>query len=194
MSEERTINILGISGSLRAGSYNTALLRAAAELLPAGMKLEITDLAGLPLFNQDEENPFPAAVADLRARIAAADALLIATPEYNSSISGVLKNAIDWASRAPNMPLARKPVALMGASTGVFGTARAQLGLRQVLTHLGALVLPKPEVMVMRAAEAFDAEGRLVNETTREFLGQLLTALGDWTRLVNPGSSNPPAG
>ncbi|HRT92242.1 MAG TPA: NAD(P)H-dependent oxidoreductase, partial [Anaerolineaceae bacterium] len=185
MIEERPLHVLGISGSLRVDSYNTALLRAAAELLPPGMTLEITDLAGIPLFNQDEENPFPEEVARLRARIAAADALLFATPEYNSSISGVLKNALDWASRAPDMPLAGKPAALMGASTGVFGTARAQLHLRQVLAHLGALVLTKPEVMVMRAADAFDEQGRLVNEVTRGFLGQLLVELAQWTRLVS---------
>ena len=182
MIEERPIHVLGISGSLRDHSYNSGLLRAAAELLPPGMTLEITDLAGIPPFNQDEEKPFPAQVSRLRARIAAADAVLIATPEYNSSISGVLKNALDWASRSPDMPLAKKPAAVMGASTGAFGTARAQLQLRQVLTHLGALVLPKPEVMVARAAEAFDAQGGLVNENARGFLGQLLVALADWTR------------
>ncbi len=186
MTEESTIHILGISGSLRDASYNTALLQAAVELLPAGMTLEITDLEGIPPFDQDEEKPMPEPVMRLRARIAAADAVLIATPEYNSSISGVLKNAIDWASRSPQAPFSGKPVAVIGASTGVFGTARAQLVLRQVLTHIGALVLPKPEVMVARAGEAFDTEGRLVNETTRGFLGQLLAALGDWTRLVKP--------
>ena len=184
MTENNPIHILGISGSLRDRSYNTALLRAAAELLPPGVTLEISDLEGIPPFDEDEEKPFPEAVARLRARIAAADAVLFATPEYNSSMSGVLKNAIDWASRSPDMPLGKKPVAVMGASTGAFGTARAQLQLRQVLTHLGALVLPKPEVMVMFARDAFDENGRLTNETTREFLGKLLVALADWTRLV----------
>jgi len=187
MTQERPIQVLGINGSLRDGSYNGALLRAAAELLPPGVTLEITNLAGIPPFNQDEEKPLPQAVALLRARMAAADALLFSTPEYNSSVSGVLKNALDWASRGRDMPLAGKPAAVMGASTGAFGTARAQLHLRQVLAHLGVLVLPKPEVMVMHAAEAFDEQGRLVNENTRGFLGQLLAALADWTRLLTSG-------
>ncbi len=184
MTEESTMHILGISGSLRDSSYNTALLRAAAELLPPGMTLEISDLEGVPPFDQDEEKPMPDAVVRMRESIAAADAVLIATPEYNSSISGVLKNALDWASRGPQAPFSGKPVAVMGASTGAFGTARAQMQLRQVLTHIGALVLPKPEVMVARAGEAFDANGRLLSEPTRDFLGQLLAALADWTRRV----------
>jgi len=185
MTNPPTLHILGISGSLRKASYNTALLRAAAEMLPPGMTLEIFDLAPLPLFNPDTEKPMPAPVADFRTRLAQADALLIATPEYNSSLSGALKNAIDWASRSPQPPLKNKPVAIMGASTGNFGTVRAQLHLRQVLTHIGALPLGKPEVLVARAEQAFDAEGRLVDEAARGFLRDLLVALADWTRRVS---------
>ena len=184
MTQDKIIHILGISGSLRAGSYNTALLRTAAELLPPDMTIEIVDLAGMPVFNVDQEKPFPVAVNQLRDRIAAADAVLIATPEYNSSISGALKNALDWASRQPQPPLAGKPVAVIGASTGLFGTARAQVQLRQVLTHLGALVLPKPEVMVAKAEEAFDENGNLISESARGFLKELLVRLGAWTRRV----------
>jgi len=184
MTTSKPIHVLGISGSLRKASYNRALLRAASELLPAEMTLEIFDLSLLPMFNQDIEKPFPEAVEDFRRRVAEADALLIATPEYNSSLSGALKNAIDWASRAPQVPLIGKPVAMMGASTGMFGTVRAQLQLRQVLTYIGALPLGKPEVLVARAEKAFDAEGKLVDEATRGFLRDLLAALVVWTKKV----------
>jgi chromate reductase len=181
-----SLRVLGISGSLRKASYNTALLRAAAELLPPGMTLETFDLSPLPIFNQDIEKPFPEAVAEFRARLAQADALLIATCEYNSSVSGALKNAIDWASRPPRPPLKAKPVAMIGASTGNFGTLRSQLHLRQILTHVAALPLGKPEVLVARAEEAFDVEGRLVDAAARGFLQELLGALADWTRRVSP--------
>lgn len=184
MTQEPPIHILGVSGSLREASYNTSLLLAAAELLPQDMTLEIIDLADLPMFDVDMEKPLPDAVAWFRQKVARADAVLISTPEYNSSISGVLKNALDWGSRAPEPPFSGKPVAIMGASTGIFGTARAQVQLRQVLTHLGALVLSKPEVMVPKAQEVFDENGRLTNETTRGFLKDLLRALADWTRRV----------
>lgn len=182
---DNPLRVLGISGSLRRASYNTALLRAAAELLPWGMTLETFDLAPLPMFNQDHETPFPEAVAHFRARVAQADALLIATPEYNSSISGALKNALDWASRSPQQPLNGKPVAIMGASTGNFGTVRSQLHLRQVLTHVGALPLGKPEVLVARAEQTFNTEGRLVDAAARGFLRDLLVALAEWTRRVS---------
>lgn len=189
MTTSGSLHVLGISGSLRKASYNTALLRAAAELLPPGMTLEILDLAPLPMFNQDAEKPFPEAVIKLRARLAQADALLIATPEYNSSLSGALKNAIDWASRSPQQPLNGKPVAIMGASTGNFGTLRAQLHLRQILTHIGALPLGKPEVLVPRAEQAFDANGNLVDTAACGFLRDLLVALGRWTERVGPTGS-----
>ena len=185
MTTSSSLHVLGISGSLRKASYNTALLQAAAELMPPGMTLEVFDLAPLPLFNQDTEKPFPEAVVEFRTRLAQADALLIATPEYNSSLSGALKNAIDWASRPPKPPLNGKPVAIMGASTGNFGTVRGQLHLRQVLTHVGALPLGKPEVLVARAEQAFDAEGRLVEAAARGFLQDLLAALARWTQRMS---------
>jgi chromate reductase len=193
MENTTPLHVLGISGSLRKASYNTALLRAAAGLLPAGMDLDTFDLSLLPLFNADDEKPFPAPVAEFRTRLAEADALLIASPEYNSSVTPALKNAIDWASRSPQSPLNRKPVAIMGASTGNFGTVRAQLHLRQILTHVGALTVPKPEVLIARADKAFDPDGNLIDEAARGFLRDLLVALAEWTSLVTPGvlSANP---
>ncbi len=181
--------IVGFSGSLRKSSYNSALLHAAAELLPPGVTLEIIDLAPLPMFNQDFEKPFPEAVNAFRSQLAQADALLIASPEYNSSITGALKNALDWASRSPQPPLQGKPVAIMGASTGNFGTLRAQLHLRQILTHVGALPLGKPEVLVARAEQAFDADGKLVDTAARGFLRDLLLALAKWSERVSPPSA-----
>jgi len=179
------IHVLGISGSLRRGSYNTGLLRAASELLPEGMTLQTFDLSSIPLYNDDVRAlGYPKPVQEFRDRIAAADALLIATPEYNYSIPGVLKNAIDWASRPPDPPLDAKPVAMMGASTGNFGTVRAQMHLRQVCVYCDMFLLNRPEVLVMRAQEKFDANGRLVDETTRGFVRDLLVALADWTRCL----------
>ncbi len=187
MTNTQSLHVLGISGSLRKGSYNTFLLRAAAELLPPGETLETFDLAPLPIFNADYEKPFPEPAVIFRERLAQADALLIACPEYNSSITGALKNAIDWASRSPQSPLIGKPVAIVGASTGNFGTVRAQLHLRQILTHVGALTVPKPEVLIARAEKVFDADGNLVDEAARGFLRDLLIALADWTRRVSRG-------
>jgi chromate reductase len=170
------MKILGISGSLRKNSYNTAALRAAQELLPQGVTLEIFDLSPIPLYNEDIE-PFPVAVQALRERISAADALLIATPEYNHSISGVLKNALDWASCPPDPPCEDKPVAIFGVSTGRFGTLRAQLHLREICAALDMLVLPKPELFIAHAREKFDAQGRLIDERTRQQLRALVEAL-----------------
>jgi len=184
MIYSRIFDILGISGSLRQASYNTALLRAAEELMRTNMFMEIFDLSPLPMFSQELENPFPESVVHFRAQLAQADAVLIATPEYNASISGVLKNAIDWASRPPQNPLNGKPVAIMGASKGNFGTLRAQLHLRQILTHVGALPLGKPEVLVARAEQVFNAEGKLVDPATGGYLQDLLTALASWIQLV----------
>lgn len=136
----------------------------------------------MPLFNPDYEKPFPEPVAGFRQRLAQADAVLIASPEYNGSFSGVLKNALDWASRSPEPPLKGKPVAILGASTGNYGALRAQLHLRQVLTHMGALPLGKPEVLIPRAEKAFDEQGHLVDSTACGFLHDLLVALEKWTR------------
>lgn len=189
MIYSRTFDILGISGSLRQASYNTALLRAAEELMRTNMSMEIFDLSHLPMFSQELENPFPESVVHFRIRLAQADAVLIATPEYNGSISGVLKNAIDWASRPPQNPLNGKPVAIMGASKGNFGTLRAQLHLRQILTHVGALPLGKPEVLVARAEQVFNADGKLVDPATGGYLQDLLNALANWIQLAE-GSTN----
>jgi chromate reductase len=185
MTTYNPMQVLGISGSLRRNSYNTALLRAAAELMPPEMTLEIFDLSHLPMFNQDSEKPFPDTVVEFRTKLAHADALLIATPEYNGSISGALKNAIDWASRPPKQPLNGKPTAIIGVSTGNFGTLRAQLHLRQILTHVGALTLGKPEVLVGRAEQVFDAQGHLIDPATCGFLRDLLTTLVEWTLRVS---------
>jgi len=179
------MKILGISGSLRKNSYNTAALRAAAELLAPQDSLEIFDLAPIPLYNEDLE-PFPTAVRALGDRIAAADALLLATPEYNHSLSGVLKNALDWVSSLPDRPCAGKPVAIFGASTGRFGTLRAQLHLREICSALEMLVLPKPELFISQAQEKFDAYGRLIHPETRERLRELLAALQSWTARFSP--------
>jgi len=176
------IYVLGFSGSLRKNSYNTRLLAAASELLPEGMTLETFDLSSIPLYNDDVRAVgFPKSVQRFRERIAAADALLIATPEYNYSIPGVVKNAIDWASRPPDPPLNGKPVAIMGASTGNFGTVRAQMHLRQVCVFCNMFPVNRPEVLVMRAQEKFDTDGRVVDETTRGFVRDLLIALTNWT-------------
>ena len=183
-----TCRILGIVGSLRRESYNRSALRAAAQLVPAGAKLEIFDLGGIPPFSEDDEQRPPDKVVELRRRVRAADALLFATPEYNDSIPGVLKNAIDWASR-PNGDSAwnGKPAAIMGASVGATGTARAQYHLRQVFVFLNVYAINQPEVMIGNAAAKFDGEGTLTDGATRESVRQLLQNLVDWTdRLRRP--------
>lgn len=171
------IEVLGISGSLRTKSYNTMLLRAAMELAPAGMVIRTASI-DLPLYNDDvREQGYPPPVSLLREQIAGADGVLIATPEYNYSIPGVLKNAIDWASRPPDQPFDGKPVAIMGASTGRFGTVRSQNHLRQSFLFLNANVLNRPAVMVGGAAKQFDESGRLTDVSTREHVAELLEAL-----------------
>jgi chromate reductase, NAD(P)H dehydrogenase (quinone) len=173
------MRVLGLSGSLRRDSYNRALLRAAAALLPRGAQLEPWDrLAELPGYDEDLDTELaPEPVRDLRAAIAAADAVLIATPEYNASIPGALKNALDWASRpfATN-PLRGKPVAVIGASTGLFGAVWAQAELRKVLRTIGADVLER-ELAVGQAEEAFDADGRLADAALRDALAETVGAL-----------------
>ena len=176
------MNVIGISGSLRKGSFNTAALRAAQGLAPEGMTIERAEIGDLPLYNDDVRAAgFPPPAERLRAQIAAADAILLVTPEYNYSISGVLKNAIDWASRPPNQPFEAKPAAIMGASPGLFGSARAQYHLRQMLIFLNAMPVNRPEVMIGQAQNKFDADGNLTDEPTREFIRKLLVALRDWT-------------
>jgi chromate reductase len=172
-----TMKLLGISGSLRNDSFNTALLRAAQELAPDGMSIDVADIAGLPLYNEDvRAQGFPPPAETLRTQIREADALLIATPEYNYSISGVLKNAIDWASRPPEQPFDGKIIGIMGASAGRLGTARAQYHLRQCFVFLNATLLNKPEVMVGGAASVFK-DGALVDAPTRQIVADLLSAL-----------------
>ncbi|MCA1326682.1 NADPH-dependent FMN reductase [Herbaspirillum sp. alder98] len=179
------VKILGISGSLRAKSINTAALRALYELLPPGVTLTEADISDLPLYNDDvREQGWPAPVARLRQQIAEADAIIFATPEYNYSIPGVLKNAIDWASRPPEQPFAGKFAAIMGASPGAIGTARAQYHLRQIGVFLDLQFINKPEVMIGGAADRFDANGKLTHEPTREFLKTMVTALADRVRFI----------
>jgi len=177
------VKVLGFAGSLRKDSYNRAALRAAQELLPQGMTLEIFDLAPIPLFNEDvERKGFPAAVLEFKERIADADALLISTPEYNYSIPGVLKNAIDWASRPPGQsPLVGKPLAIMGASIGYFGSARAQYHLRQVCVLLNMHPVNSPEVFISGAASKFDETGKLTDGMFRNNIKKILQALQEWT-------------
>ena len=187
MSETKGINVLGICGSLRTGSYNKAALRTAIELKPPGMTIETADILAFPLYNEDvRAQGFPAPVETLRRQIAAADALLFVTPEYNYSISGVLKNAIDWASRPPDQPFAGKPVAMMGAGAGMAGTARAQYDLRKCCVFLDMHPLNKPEVLIGQAQTKFDADGRLTDEATRGFIRDMLVALEKWTRQLAP--------
>lgn len=179
----KPIKILGIVGSLRKGSYNKALMRAAMELKPKEAVIEVFDLEGIPHFNQDFEDQPPEIVKKFKAAIKAADALLIATPEYNYSVPGVLKNAIDWASRPyGDNAFAGKPVAIMSASVGSFGGARAQYQLRQILLALDMYPLNRPEVMLPFAGESVDAEGNLANEKTRRLICELLESLVAWTR------------
>src|SRR3954468_16674514 len=173
------MRVLGISGSLRRDSYNSGLLRAAAELLPSGVELEVFDgLKAIPPYDADDDvEPAPAAVAALRDAIADADAVLVATPEYNASIPGVLKNALDWASRphATN-PLRGKPAAVVGASTGMFGAVWAQAETRKVLSTIGARVL-EHELPVAEADERFDADGALRDPEVEEQLAEIVAAL-----------------
>jgi chromate reductase len=174
--------VLGFAGSLRAASYNRALLRAATELVPAGMQITIFDLGLMPLYNGDvEAQGDPGVVVEFKQAIRDSDALLIATPEYNYGVPGVLKNAIDWASRPPASSVLRgKPAAIMGASPGGFGTARAQMQLRQAFVFTKTLALLEPEVQVARCADKFDDDGRLTDEPTRKFVRTLLEALDAW--------------
>jgi chromate reductase len=174
------LHILGICGSLRAGSLNTALLRNAQAMLPADASLLIADLSGIPLFNQDLEHAPPEAVQTFKAQIASADALLFAVPEYNYSLSGVLKNAIDWASRPPEaQPFAGKPAAVMSAG-GRFGGVRAQAHFRQIAAGLGMFVLPKPELLIPQAKQKFNPAGELVDPEVCDQLRAFVEAFMRW--------------
>jgi chromate reductase, NAD(P)H dehydrogenase (quinone) len=176
------IKVLAFAGSLRKGSYNKALIRAAVEVAPENVAVEVFDLEGMPLFNQEFEADPPQKVKEFKDRIRAADALLIATPEYNYSIPGILKNAIDCASRPKaDNPLEGKPVAIMSASTGRLGGARAQYHLRQTFIFLNMQPVNRPEVMLSDAPHNIDADGKVTNEQTRQLIRQLLEALAAWT-------------
>ena len=178
----KPITILGIAGSLRRQSYNRSALRAAQQLLPEGAALEIFELDGIPGFNQDEEQNPPAKIVELKKRVRAADAILFVTPEYNYSVPGVLKNAIDWASRPyGDSAWDGKPAAIMGASIGNIATARAQYHLRQMFVFLNIFPLNQPEVMIGNAAERFDENGNLTDETTKDYIRKLLQSLVEWT-------------
>ena len=183
----KPIRILGIAGSLRRQSYNRAALRAATQLVPEGATIDIFELDGIPGFSEDEEQNPPPKVVDLKRRIREADAILIVTPEYNYSVPGVLKNAIDWASRPyGDSAWNGKPAAIMGASVGAIGTARAQYHLRQMFVFLNMFPINQPEVMIGNASERFDAEGNLTDEKTKDFIRQLLESLVNWTRQIAP--------
>jgi chromate reductase len=182
MNGGETVSVLGICGSLRRSSYNAAALRAAEELAPDGLHIERASIAEIPLYNEDQRLAagFPPPVEALRERIRAADAVLIVTPEYNYSVPGVLKNVIDWVSRPPEQPFSGKPVALMGASPGRLGTARAQYHLRQMFVFLNAYVMNQPEIFIADAPARFDSEGKLTDESTRLLLKTFLVALRAW--------------
>lgn len=189
MSGKKVCKILGFAGSLRKDSYNKSLLRAALELLPEDAELEVFDLEGIPLYNQDLEDQPTEKVKEFKAKIRAADAILIVTPEYNYSIPGVLKNAIDCASRPyGDNAFAHKPVAIMGASPGMIGTARAQYHLRQCFVFLSCFALNQPEVMVPFAQEKIDKDGTVTDLKTREKIRELIESLVSWTRRLTPST------
>ena len=185
MSEARGITVLGICGSLRKASFNRATLNTAIELKPSSMTIEVAEIGDIPLYNEDvRAQGFPPPVERLRRQIAAADALLFVTPEYNYSMPGVLKNAIDWASRPPEQPFAGKPCAIMGAAAGMAGTARAQYDLRRSCVFLDMHPINKPEVFIGQAQTKFDANGQLLDEAAKGFIRDLLVALDAWTRQI----------
>jgi chromate reductase len=177
---------------LREKSYNTALVHEARRLAPAGMSIDVASIRDIPLYDADlEARGFPEAVTALSRKVQDADALLIATPEYNFSIPGVLKNVIDWLSRPPlDKALAGKPVAIVGAG-GRLGSARAQYHLRQVCGCLSMLPVPRPELFVLNAWEKFDEQGRLKDEVIARQVTELLTALADWALLLRRARSQP---
>ncbi|MBF0166194.1 MAG: NAD(P)H-dependent oxidoreductase [Alphaproteobacteria bacterium] len=186
------ISILGIVGSLRKGSYNRFALKAAQELMPSDARLNLFELHGIPVFNQDAEAFLPADVRDFKKAIRQSDAILFATPEYNYSLPGGLKNAIDWASRPfGESAWQGKPAAMLGVSVGHFGTARAQYHLRQILVSLDMPVVNQPEVMIGNAENFFDKNGKLIDELERQKLQNLLTALIRLTEVVRPSADKP---
>ena len=183
MNTQTNLQVLGICGSLRAKSYNMAALKTAGELMPSGLKLTITSIADLPMYNFDvQEKGFPPPVTRLRDEILAADALLFASPENNWTVAACLKNAIDWMSRFEPQPFQNKPAAVFSATGGPVGGARAQYDLRRILSGLGVLWLARPEVFIGMARTKFSAEGKLTDETTRKFLTEQMIAFEDWIK------------
>ena len=182
------LQILGFAGSLRRDSFNRALLRAAQQLAPPDVVITVFDLAPVPLYNGDvEAHGDPEGVVAFKAAIRAADAVLMVTPEYNHGVPGVMKNAIDWASRPPqDAALAGKPVGIIGASPGMTGSARGQSQLRQAFEFTNSYCMPQPEILVARAADKFDPDGRLTDEPTAQFLAAYLRALAAWARRFMP--------
>ena len=179
------IKILGLAGSLRKESYNRSALRAAVGLVPPGAQLDTIELDNIPPFNQDHEREPPHAVRTFKAAVKAADAILIVTPEYNYSVPGVLKNAIDWASRPyGDSAWDGKTVGVVGASVGTLGTARAQYHLRQMFVFLNMFPLNQPEVMISHAEDKFDHEGNLKDQSTTQKIRELLETLTEWTKLL----------
>jgi chromate reductase, NAD(P)H dehydrogenase (quinone) len=182
------LEIFGFAGSLRKGSYNRSALRAAQAMATSDVKVDIFELNGMPLFNEDDESNPAKIVTEFRERITSADAILIATPEYNYSVPGVLKNAIDWGSRPYGKgALIGKPVAIMGASPGMLGTARAQYDLRKMFVFLNMYALNQPEVMIPFASKAFDAQGNITDDKAKEKIKELVAALADWARKLKTG-------
>ncbi|HVP85906.1 MAG TPA: NAD(P)H-dependent oxidoreductase [Rhizomicrobium sp.] len=181
------MNVFAICGSLRKESFNLKTLHAAVEIAPKTMTFDVYDrLADVPPYNEDvREKGYPPVVEDLRARIKKADALLFVTPEYNFSVPGVLKNAIDWASRPPDQPFSGKPAAIMSASPSMLGGGRAQYHLRQMFVFLNIFAVNQPEVIIPAAQQKFDANGKLTDETAKKFMGQLLVNLQNWANQVN---------
>ena len=185
MSDAKAVSLLAVCGSLRKGSFNRAAMNTAIELKPAGMTVTVADIAQIPLYDEDvRAQGFPPPVETLRQQIKAADALLFACPEYNYSMSGVLKNAIDWASRPPEQPFAGKPVAMISAAAGMAGGARAQLHLRQSCVFLDMHPLNKPEVLIFQAQNKFDDSGKLTDETARNLIRDLMANLLGWARQI----------
>jgi len=186
MKDEKQYHFVAISGSLRRGSYNTMALKAAQELAPGNIIIEHLSIEEVPLYNADlYEKEFPAVVRKLSDAIKAADAVVIVTPEYNYSVPGVLKNTIDFISRSPDKPFDMKPVGIMGASPGMFGTAKAQYHLRQIMVFLNAYVMNKPEIMIAQAHTKFDEAGNLEDEKTKELIIRFIGSLADLSDIFN---------
>ena len=180
-----SLSIVGISGSLRSGSFNTSLLRYVSTILPENVQYTELSIADIPLYNADiQAEGYPEAVAAFRDGIAAADGILIVSPEYNYTIPGSLKNAIDWASRPPAPSFSGKPVGLLSASTGIFGGVRGQAQLRYIMFAVNAIVMNRPEIYVASAAQKFDADGILTDQTTKDLLAKYVDSFMDWVNRI----------